>query len=91
MSDQTTKAAIAAYLPWKSATFTGARVTLVSTTFEADSNIEIASAVVVDVARKPSGEVDLLIVCRAGVDPAADEHEIGTQLIAAAQGGEPEA
>uniref|UniRef100_UPI0035CB2A4B hypothetical protein n=1 Tax=uncultured Sphingomonas sp. TaxID=158754 RepID=UPI0035CB2A4B len=80
---------VVAYAAWASATFTGARVTMTGTPFENNSDIEIESAWVADVHRRPSGEVDLLIVCPADPDPAADEQAISDSLCAAAEAALP--
>uniref|UniRef100_UPI0035CBED2F hypothetical protein n=1 Tax=uncultured Sphingomonas sp. TaxID=158754 RepID=UPI0035CBED2F len=76
---------VVAYAAWASATFTGARVTMTGTPFEDESEIDIASGWVADVHRRPSGEVDLLIICREDSDPADDQRMICDHLRAAAE------
>jgi hypothetical protein len=80
---------VVAYTAWASATFTGAQVTMTGTQFEDDSDIEIESAWVADVHRRSSGKVDLLIVCPANGDPAADQQAISDSLCAAAEAALP--
>lgn len=75
---------VTAYVGWASATMTGARVTMAGTSFQDDSEINMSNSSVVDVQRRTSGDVDLLIVCHGNDDPAAKEQEISEELIAAA-------
>lgn len=72
---------IVSYVAWESATIKGARVTIAGTALTDDSDIAIASGTIADLQRKPSGEVDLLILAN---DPANQAEEVGAQLIAAA-------
>lgn len=78
-------AEVVSYVAWASASFTGAQVTMTGTPFEDESEINIGTAFVADVRRRPSGEVDLLIVCSADRDPATDQRAISDHLCAAAE------
>lgn len=86
MNGQATTAAVASYEPWKGGTFAGVRATITGAPAKAGKPeyfpIEIASGWIAEAVREPTGDIALMLVCRTGLDPAANEREITDQLIA---------
>ncbi|GHH16132.1 hypothetical protein GCM10008023_19790 [Sphingomonas glacialis] len=86
MNGQAIKAAVVSYQPWEGETFAGVQATITGAPAKAGRPdyfpIEIASGWIADAAREPSGDIAMLLVCRSGIDPVAEEREITGQLIA---------